>query len=172
MESKHVYVILLRNSISEKIFIIIPREMSEAFKICCSIRQRKSPKRCPSFAQTFRNSLVLTRRDSFVERTFEQKYVRAMLFHLYLQFCSVSCKVNAKHVLSQHLDKLRLKETKKWRSLIVFRRDGVSWTRNPYLFIRETIYRRRITRDFFALPLPTRNSPSCNSGKINDDRDE
>lgn len=65
-----------------------------------------------------------------------------------------------------------LKKTKKWRSLIVFRRDGVSWTRNPYLFIRETIYRRRITRDFFALPLPTRNSPSCNSGKINDDRDE
>lgn len=32
MESKYIYVILLRNSISEKIFIIIPREMSEAVK--------------------------------------------------------------------------------------------------------------------------------------------
>lgn len=63
--------------------------MSEVFKICCSIRQRKSPKRVAQVcAQTFRNSLAL-RHDSFAERTFEQKYACAMLFHLYLEFRSV-----------------------------------------------------------------------------------
>lgn len=130
-------MILLRNSISKKILIIIPQEMSEVFKICCSIHQRRSAKHRSSFAQTFRNSLVL-RRDSFTERTFEQKYVRAMLFHLLLTILqSVSCK--AKYVPSQHLDKLQVKRTRRWRSLVTFPQDSVSWTRNLCLFIRETI---------------------------------
>lgn len=94
------------------------------FKIYCPIRQRKSPKPYPSFVQTFRNSLALTRRDSFAEKTYEnirakiqERDVIPSLLRVLQCFMQSECETRAHRGTWTNL-----KETTRWRLLVVFPR--------------------------------------------------